>query len=98
MAGSYRVVITNMAGRVVSDAAVITVQPPAMQLDSELLVDGRVRIRLTGPAGLVFELQSSTELGGWTTIQTSGAQTGEIVHVTPEAVTADHRFYRGYIP
>jgi hypothetical protein len=94
-AGSYSVVITNVAGSVTSSNAVLVVTPltPPQFATPVVLADGRVQLVLTGDPG-VYALYTSLELSNWsfTGFVTNTSASVEIVD--DAATNFTQRFYR----
>lgn len=93
-AGTYSVLITNMAGTVTSSGANLAVAPllPLKFDVAEPLPGGQLRLVLSGEPG-TYDILSSTNLVHWTlwTNVVLGAQPAEIVGPTTNAVL---EFYR----
>ena len=69
--GSYTIVVTNVAGAVTSDVAVLTVLVRPAILGQEFL-DSSFRLAFTGPDGQTYKVLASTNamlaLGDWTVL------------------------------
>jgi hypothetical protein len=99
-AGSYTVVVTNLAGSVTSDVAVLTVLAPPAILGQQFL-DGSFRLAFTGPDGQTYQILTSTNpalaMESWTML-TNGTfpASGPFIH---SSATNDWiRFYRVISP
>lgn len=66
-AGYYSVVVTNVAGSVISSNALLSILPaaPAWFGDTSLLSDGHLVITLSGDAGATYFVEASTNLVNW---------------------------------
>jgi len=93
-AGSYSVVITNVAGSVVSSNAILEVHLPAPpQIDSiRLLPGGQIELRVSGVPGH-YAIESSTNFVNW--MELTNFVTSESVFEYIEVETSlPQRFYR----
>ena len=94
--GNYSVIVSNVAGSVTSVNALLTValpQRPRFQSIS-LLPDKGIRLTLTGDTGVVYAIDVSSNLTGWSAL-TSGMLTVSPLEVLdPSASNASTRFYR----
>lgn len=94
-AGSYSVVITNVAGSITSSNAVLTVTPlaPPQFATPAVLADGRVQLVLTGDPG-VYALYTSINLSNWS-FTGFVTNTSTSVDIVDDAATNfTQRFYR----
>lgn len=94
--GSYSVVITNVAGSVVSSNAFLTVSlPPPPQFQSiTLLPDHRAKLVLLGVSDLPFSLEGSTNLTNWDEVMSGVLTNMPAVLTDDSASNAPLRFYR----
>ncbi|HCL92596.1 MAG TPA: hypothetical protein DIC50_07420, partial [Verrucomicrobia subdivision 3 bacterium] len=93
-AGSYSVVITNVAGSVVSSNAILEVHLPAPpQIDRiRLLPGGQIELRVSGAPGH-YAVESSTNFVNW--MELTNFVTSESVFEYIEVETSlPQRFYR----
>ena len=100
-AGSYSVIITNIAGSVTnSPPAVLTVRQPTPPgfVPGTLLGhrDGTFQFTLSSEPGSQLEIQASTNLVDWTIVTTLTNNTGT-VPFTDAATNFSSRFYRARI-
>lgn len=93
-AGSYSVVVTNLGGSVVSDAAVLTVRPPAAPKFASVarLPDGRLQLGGNSDPGTVT-IASSANLVTWQDRVSFSVTNGGFLWVDSET-NAPQRFYR----
>ena len=95
--GLYQVLVTNAAGSANSTPAVALLNSP-VRIQSAAR-DCGYDLRLSGPAGGVFILQTSSDLVNWTSVVTNAAPTGIIGVHDAGLSTRPTRFYRAaYIP
>ncbi|HRT56134.1 MAG TPA: immunoglobulin domain-containing protein [Candidatus Paceibacterota bacterium] len=97
-AGLYQVQITNVAGAVTSQPAMLTVLPPQPVRFEEIkaLPDGRIQLLWSGEPGWSYTLQTTTNadfLDWWDRGPISGSN-GWFDFVDDEAVNSPQRFYR----
>lgn len=95
-AGSYRVVITNIAGLATSDPVLLTVNPPQpAQFESiNLLPDQRVQLVLGGEVGCSYVIQGSTNLVHWVELTNVFNASGTFEFIDLLATNQAQRFYR----
>jgi hypothetical protein len=65
--GNYSVVITNIAGSIISTNAILTVNPPLPTTFQSIkrLTDGRIQLVISGDPGSINTLEFSTNLFDW---------------------------------
>jgi len=94
--GNYSVVVTNMAGSVVSSNAFLTLSvPPPPQFQSiTLRPDNRAQLLLLGVTNLPFTVEASSNLTSWFELM-SGTLTNVPAELTDDSASdAPLRFYR----
>jgi len=92
-AGSYSVVVSNVAGSVTSAAAVLSVVRPIPRMESiALLPDHSVRLQMSGGPG-DFALEVAPDLSAWTTLTNLSALSAGFQYTDP-APGASKRYYR----
>ncbi len=99
-AGSYRVVVTNLAGTVTSVAATLGVSsaPGPGFTVFELLSDGRLHLRLQGTPGLTYTIQSTPDFSTWTDVTSGSPADGFLDYTSPSPVSGPGLFYRALGP
>jgi hypothetical protein len=98
-AGSYSVIVSNLAGWVVSDTATLTLtNPPPAQpghFDSTgLLPDGSVQLFMSGTPATNYVLEFTGDWLGWSNLTTLSGANGLFQFNDPAATNKDQRFYR----
>ena len=97
-AGTYSVMVTNIAGSVISSNAVLTVSSgaPAQPQVSGLIYnnDGTFSLTVNGDSGPDYIVQASTNLVDWTSIFTNHSPTLPFVWSDAAASNFSQRFYR----
>lgn len=93
-AGTYSVVVSNLAGTLASRDAVLTVQAPKLIcIDSVAsLPDGRVELTINGGPGN-FAIECAPTLSGWTQLDSLTVTGAVFQYIDPETNQAS-RFYR----
>jgi hypothetical protein len=96
-AGNYSVMVTNLAGGVLSsNATLILSSPQPVTLLAPLrLANGRFQFTVTGAVNQVFSILASTNFSAWTSLGTNTLTNGTQVYVDPDATNYARRFYRG---
>ena len=96
-AGSYTVVVTNIAGLATSAAANLTVTNPVIVLSnatgSSLAASG-FTFQVSVPAGATYVILTSTDCVNWTPIATNVAVTGNEIFTDASATNSRSQFYR----
>jgi hypothetical protein len=96
-AGSYSVVVTNVAGSVTSASAMLTVTNPVIILSaaagSSLSANG-FTFPVSVPAGATYVILTSTNLINWSPLVTNTALTGGDLFIDGAATNCTGRFYR----
>lgn len=96
-AANYSVIVSNVAGSVTSDIATLTVNvPPAPTISSTTLSGGQLTLVVSGSAGYLYGIQTSTNLANWQTVFTTNATTMPFGW-TDAALIDPMRFYRAVI-
>jgi hypothetical protein len=72
------------------------IPPPHLSAGARL-ADGAFQFTLTGGEGSGYELQTSTNLVDWVTLETNGPFTGTLTLSDTNAAQFDRRFYRALI-
>ena len=104
-AGSYSVVVTNLAGSITSAVATLTVTVPSAITNSGhfdsigFLGDGSLQLDMSGLPNTNYVLQCGTNLADWVSLTTnlSGPE-GVFQYNDTSAVTNSVRFYRLWLP
>jgi len=93
-AGSYSVLVSNMAGAMMSDAAMLSViQPPSPQIDAiSLTPEGQFRLQASGAPGL-YAVEAGTNLADWAELATVTNTAATFQYTDPETNLLQ-RFYR----
>ena len=91
-AGEYDVVVSNPAGTETSPPASLAVSVPP-RLNSPQHTNSTARFTLSGTAGDLYMVQSSTNLFDWADVSTVSNQSGNVLFLAPPSV-GPHRFYR----
>ncbi len=99
-AGSYRVVVTNLAGTVTSVAATLSVSTAAAPSFTvfEVLPDGRLHLRLQGTPGLTYTIQSTPDFSTWTDVTSGSPADGLLDYTSPSPVSGPGLLYRALGP
>jgi hypothetical protein len=95
-AGAYSVVVTNVAGSVVSSNAMLAILlPQPARIESiELLSINRVRLTVVGQSGDRYTMESSESFETWTALQTILNTNGTVQFVDGLSTNDFRRFYR----
>jgi len=97
-AGEYRVVITNEAGSITSDATslAVSVLPTVtpLYLSSPQMTSTGFTFHLSATAGYTYVILASTNCQDWTPISTNLATTTNVAFTDAEAANYAVRFYR----
>jgi Immunoglobulin domain len=100
-AGSYAVVVANVASSVTSGVATLTVTnplPPAPpSLGAAGITPNGFTFQLSVPAGSTYVILATTNLQDWTPVFTNVALSGSVVVTDPGATTYNKRFYRALV-
>jgi GH25 family lysozyme M1 (1,4-beta-N-acetylmuramidase) len=94
-AGSYSVLVTNLAGSVVSSNALLSILTAA---PAELLTVSwqpeALQLRISGDPGAVYYVQSSTNLVDWTPLTNITVSAGAFDFIITGWTNDQHRFFR----
>jgi sugar lactone lactonase YvrE len=99
-AGSYSVLVSNLAGVTLSDTAILTLtnnpSPPlAGHFDSlGLLGDGSLQLNMSGAPNSNYSLQFTADWTNWTLLATLSGTNGLFQFNDPSVATNTERFYR----
>ena len=99
-AGSYALVVTNIAGSITSSAATLTVTPlpSTLSLTSTAVSSpAGFAFQLSVPAGYTCVIMASTDCQSWTPIATNVTTTGTVSYSDPAATNYPQRFYRAVV-
>jgi purine nucleoside phosphorylase len=97
-AGSYTVMVTDVAGSVPSMVATLTVIPPTPpSFDSAGMTPNGFTFQLSVPVGCTYVILATTNLQDWTPISTNVALTGSVVVTDPAATNCSRQFYRAMV-
>jgi hypothetical protein len=97
-AGSYTVMVTDVAGSVPSMVATLTVIPPTPpSFDSAGMTPNGFAFQLSVPVGCTYVILATTNLQDWTPISTNVALTGSVVVTDPAATNCSRQFYRAMV-
>ena len=97
-AGSYTVMVTDVAGSVPSAVTTLTVIPPTPpSFDSAGMTPNGFAFQLSVPVGCTYVILATTNLQDWTPISTNVALTGSVVVTDPAATNCSRQFYRAMV-
>jgi hypothetical protein len=97
VAGSYSVLVTNLAGSVTSAAATLTVTDPSLTLsipNGAGMASGGFTFQLSVAGGSTCVIWASPDLQTWTPIATNAVTNGSIVFTDTAAAGYATRYYR----
>jgi uncharacterized protein YpmS len=100
-AGSYKVVVTNMAGWTTSAVATLTVTNPVFTLSPPgggWRFSNGFALQFSVPVGLTCVIQASTDLQTWTPVATNVVAAGSVLFTDTVATSYPNRFYRVIVP
>jgi hypothetical protein len=80
-----------------TNSVVLRVVPPATVAGATILPNGNFQFNLGGTTGGIYQIQASTDLVNWVTIQSNGPFTGTLIFTDTNAAQFPSRFYRGLI-
>lgn len=98
-AGTYDVIVSNIAGQLTSAVATLTLTNPptgsaGVFQNISVLGNGTVQFNLSGTSGATYTLQLSTNLNVWTNLATFTMTNGAIQFSDTNAAGSSHRFYK----
>ncbi len=96
-AGSYTVVITNIAGSIASTPAILTLTNPAIKLamtSAPGIFSNGCNFQISLPVGSTYVVLSSTNFQDWTPVVTNVAATGNESFTDASATNLPAQFYR----
>jgi hypothetical protein len=96
-AGSYTVVVTNIAGLATSAAANLTVTNPVIVLSNATgsgLTASGFTFQMSVPAGATYVILASTDCVNWISIATNVAATANEIFTDASATNSRSQFYR----
>jgi len=96
---TFWVSVSNSAGSVLSDKAMVTLLPASPRLSPEWVTDMPV-LTLDGAAGITYRIESSTNLNSsnWTSLVELLLQTNSFRFIYSGATNSPMRFYRAVAP
>jgi hypothetical protein len=99
-AGDYSVVVTNTSGSITSAVATLTLTPsvPLQFASIMALLDGKVRLGLTGDPGFNVQLQTSTNLTDWSVLTNLLNPTGTLLFTNEPSAGVPYQFFRALYP
>ena len=93
--GAYQVTVTNLAGTVTSAVATLIVESPIILLQNvERLLNGNVRMTLSGVSNRNHAIEISGNLTNWTTLETIFYKSGLLPFEDATVNGTTNRFYR----
>jgi hypothetical protein len=92
--GAYHVVVTNFAGSATSAVATLTLVRPLILSDPEVLANGHVRMKISGPLNQSYQIEISGNLTQWSVLSTLAYTNGLMPFTDATAVGVTNRFYR----
>jgi len=95
-AGNYSVLVSNLAGFVVSSNALLTILPasPAEFAVAILQPDGSLNLTLSGDAGATYFVETSTNLVDWMALTNVSLSSPTIQFNVGAAISEPQRYYR----
>jgi len=92
--GSYQLVASNLAGRVTSAVARLTLTGTPILQGLARLPDGTVRLDLSGTPNRNYAIEAAPDLAHWTVLTTIAYTNGIMPFIDPSAAAITNRFYR----
>ncbi|MGC8989984.1 MAG: immunoglobulin domain-containing protein, partial [Verrucomicrobiia bacterium] len=93
-AGEYSVLVSNPAGNVLSEPAVLIIVTPPLLLDPSINQEGEFVAILSGPTNHVYALESTTNLVDWTEVARVFNDSVQMRVIDPTAPDPVGRYYR----
>ncbi|MFN7139510.1 MAG: immunoglobulin domain-containing protein, partial [Limisphaerales bacterium] len=95
-AGNYSVVVTNVAGSVTSDIAVLSVEQSPLRFSTiSINEENQPSLTVSGAPGTAFSIQVSSNLVNWITVTNLVIGEGDLEEFVDEVTTTNtQRFYR----
>jgi hypothetical protein len=92
--GPYRVTVTNVAGITEATATLIVMDPPPALLGHPRVTQGQLHLPISGPQGVRFLVQSSTNLTHWITLETNTFSPSYLEYLDVFSTNDSQRFFR----
>jgi len=93
-AGTYSVMVSNLAGEITVTSAVIKVDAPLHVAQAPGFTNGQFNLLISGNVGQSYTIQASTNLADWTTLKNYWLPSNIVTFADTNAFRYDHRFYR----
>ena len=93
-AGTYTVVVTNLAGSVTSAPVTLTVVNPPQFTSVAWLADSTLQLSCEVVSNLNYRIDVSTDLVNWTVLTNLSGPSGPLQLVDPAAANFPRRYYR----
>jgi hypothetical protein len=93
-AGSYSVVVTNLAGSAASAAATLKVAPAAPTFGATQMTPNGFKLQLSVITGFTYVISASTDMRTWTPISTNLALSPSMMVTDSAATNFPGRYYR----
>lgn len=77
-----------------ANAVVLAVKATPPAITNLSFTGGQFQFSFTGPAAAAYDIQVSTNLTDWTTVQSNSPYSGSVFFTDTNSDTLDHRFYR----
>jgi hypothetical protein len=100
-AGSYTVVVTNLAGSVTSTQAILTVTNPVITLSQPggtTMTSTGYTFQISVPVGVTYVVLASTNLLNWVPIATNVAASASVAITDASATNYSNRYYEVMLP
>jgi len=92
--GSYSVMVTNLAGNILSPPAFLSVLIPPILSQPKILPGGNFQMRLQGNTNRNYDIEISSNLTNWANLATVTYTNGLMPFVDTNAPDTNKRFYR----
>ena len=97
-AGKYKVLVSNASGSVTSsNAALVVLDAPSLQILPPQMTTNGFRFRLSGPSKSHYVILASTDLRNWTPISTNAAPSGTVDFTDTSATNQSFRYYKAML-